>query len=235
MSKIQITPAWKDVKPSGFYVYIHRRATDGSVFYVGKGSLRRAWDRSPRSDWWLSVAKKNGVIVEIVQSGMSEACSLTMERIYINKHRHVGDKIVNATDGGEGASGYFPHWARSVCCSNGMRFPSLRHARDWLRSNGFPNAHHTGINKCCQGKLDRSHGFTWWYEGDEPKPFKCNRKYWAAPVLCSNGMSFPSISCAVLWLRDNGHPKAVTSNIVSCCKGRYMQAYGYVWSYDELK
>lgn len=35
MSKIQITPKYSEVKPQGFYVYIHRRATDGKTSSSG--------------------------------------------------------------------------------------------------------------------------------------------------------------------------------------------------------
>jgi hypothetical protein len=45
-------------------------------------------------------------MVEIVKDGMKEPCALTLERIAISK---IGrDNLVNLTDGGEGATGYYP-------------------------------------------------------------------------------------------------------------------------------
>ena len=35
-----------------FYVYTHRRASNGVVFYVGKGHGRRAYVKSHRGKWW---------------------------------------------------------------------------------------------------------------------------------------------------------------------------------------
>lgn len=235
MTKIEITPAYRHVKPKGFYVYIHRRATDGTPFYVGKGSNDRGWHKmASRGRFWKNIFNKNGATIEIYKDGMPEYCAFTLEKILIAKYRSLGITLANLTEGGEGVSGHTPPWARGVFCSNGMFFVSMRHATDWLRHNGFPNAHHTGINKCCQGKLVRSHGFTWWYDGDTPKEFIGSRKYWVAPVCCSNGMVFSSIVEAVSWLKINGYPRAGTSGIVACCKGRYKKAYGYVWNYVDI-
>lgn len=108
MTKIQITPTWPEVKPQGFYVYVHIRAATGEPFYVGKGSGWRAWDSRPckgRSEWWCACAKKNGVNVKIIKDGMSNQCSLTLEKIIIHKLRLEGCNLVNMTDGGEGTSG----------------------------------------------------------------------------------------------------------------------------------
>lgn len=67
-----------------FYVYIHRRETDGSVFYVGKGRDRRAWDMTNRNGDWKQEARAHGCSVFIIRDGMSEACALTLEGIGIS-------------------------------------------------------------------------------------------------------------------------------------------------------
>jgi len=87
-----------------FYVYIHRRATDGRVFYVGKGKGRRAWVSVGRSAYWTRIHMKHGRIVEIVESGMQEWWALEMEREQIALHGR--DLLCNLTDGGETSAGY---------------------------------------------------------------------------------------------------------------------------------
>jgi len=87
-----------------FYVYLHRRETDNSIFYVGKGKDRRAWSRSHRNRHWKNVAEKHGVSVEIYKSKMSEACALTLERIAIFSYGI--NNLANVTYGGGGTSGY---------------------------------------------------------------------------------------------------------------------------------
>ena len=50
-----------------FYVYSHSKESDGSVFYIGKGTGSRAWDFKKRNEYWKRVAAKYGVIVNILQ------------------------------------------------------------------------------------------------------------------------------------------------------------------------
>jgi hypothetical protein len=89
-----------------FYVYLHRKATTGEVFYVGKGVGRRAWEKR-RAEYWLRTVKKHGLIVEILQDGLQEWYAHELERDLIALHgrRDLGyGPLVNLTDGGEGSS-----------------------------------------------------------------------------------------------------------------------------------
>lgn len=103
MTKIDISPKWSEVKPQGFYVYLHRRATDGSVFYVGKGKDQRAWGRAHRNRHWNYISKKHGVVVDILRDDMSEVCAFTLEKVIISILGR--ENLANATSGGEGVSG----------------------------------------------------------------------------------------------------------------------------------
>jgi len=49
-----------------FYVYVHIKESDNTVFYVGKGSGGRAWDFYGRNVYWKNVKNKHGVRVEIL-------------------------------------------------------------------------------------------------------------------------------------------------------------------------
>jgi len=90
--------------PSDFYVYLHRRSTNGEVFYIGKGRGCRAWQIQGRSERWMATALKRGCIVEIIQSGMQEWWAFELELDLVALHQ--GRKICNVSDGGDGASGY---------------------------------------------------------------------------------------------------------------------------------
>ncbi len=90
-----------------FYVYVHRKKSDLVPFYVGKGHGRRAWEASEkrRSPHWVNIARKHGVFVEIYRDGLTEDQAFEEEKGLILNLREVGIKLVNQTDGGEGASG----------------------------------------------------------------------------------------------------------------------------------
>lgn len=87
-----------------FYVYLHRRASDGKVFYVGKGRNRRALSKSRRSQYWQNIVNKHGYTIEYVQTGMQEWWAFEMEIQLIEFYGR--ENLVNLTDGGEGASGF---------------------------------------------------------------------------------------------------------------------------------
>lgn len=91
---------------AGFYVYEHLRADTGEVFYVGKGSGHRARCRQGRNPYWRAVANKHGYVTRIVMSADDEDLAFLAEMELIDKHRRMGVRLTNLTDGGEGMSGF---------------------------------------------------------------------------------------------------------------------------------
>ena len=47
-----------------FYVYVHKKKSNGEVFYVGKGSGKRAWSSFGRNEIWQRTANKYGLKFE---------------------------------------------------------------------------------------------------------------------------------------------------------------------------
>ena len=92
---------------SKFYVYIHRRVTDGKPFYVGKGSGNRAWQfmGKQRNPYWHRVKNKHGVSVEIVFDNLTENEAFQCEKDTILEFNYFGYDLTNLTKGGEGSSG----------------------------------------------------------------------------------------------------------------------------------
>lgn len=102
---------------SDFYVYAHLRATDGVLFYIGKGHAKRAWSLHRRNPHWNNVATKHGFEVEILRSGMCEADAFNLEKDLIAGFRANGGTLTNMTDGGDGV--YSGEKAREVCSKAG--------------------------------------------------------------------------------------------------------------------
>ena len=90
-------------------VYLHRKATDGTVFYVGIGSEKRSLCKNGRSSWWYNTVDKHGYYVDIVERGLSweEACDSEIALIDLIGRKDLGlGSLVNLTDGGEGGLGH---------------------------------------------------------------------------------------------------------------------------------
>jgi group I intron endonuclease len=86
-----------------FYIYAHINPLFNKIFYIGKGSDKRAWDKRGRSEYWNNTVKKYGYIIDILEEGLSEEEAFEKEKWYIKR---IGrENLVNMTDGGEGASG----------------------------------------------------------------------------------------------------------------------------------
>lgn len=84
------------------FAYVHCKP-DGSVFYVGKGALRRAKNLRERNEYHRRVVAKYGrenILIGMLECS-SNAISLELERGIIKCLKRSGVKLTNCTDGGE--------------------------------------------------------------------------------------------------------------------------------------
>ena len=91
-------------------VYIHRKLSDDTIFYVGIGEPSRAYEKAPtsRSVVWHRTVKKYGYYVEVIFKDLSKEESCEIEIYLIEKFGRRDLKkgtLVNLTDGGEGVDG----------------------------------------------------------------------------------------------------------------------------------
>ncbi len=214
-----------------FCVYVHRKATTGEIFYVGKGRSKRPMVRCSRNKYWHNIVNKHGYIVEIIIQGLSDNQSRELEVELITWYGRLGlgtGPLVNMTPGGEGvrmddprvkanhASGIATAWSRPETKANHAAALSnkdfkKRHAEKtsiavkdaWTRPE-YRFKHISGIHK--QSKVKR--------------------------VCCiQNGLIFDTTLCAEKWLKENVNPKATGINVYKVCKGQRKSAYGYTWRY----
>jgi len=90
-----------------FYVYIHRRKDNNSIFYVGKGRADRFKTRSGRNKHWRGIVEKYGFVPEIVTDELTEDGAFQHEQFLIASLRVFGSKLANHSDGGGwGCTGY---------------------------------------------------------------------------------------------------------------------------------
>lgn len=83
-------------------VYLHRKQTDNSIFYVGVGNLKRAYSKQ-RPDWWQRVVKKYGYTIEIYKSNLTQEEAFQIEIELIAKYGRIdlgNGQLINQTKGG---------------------------------------------------------------------------------------------------------------------------------------
>ena len=89
-----------------FYTYAHSKP-NGTIFYIGKGQGKRAYDLTKRNVYWKRVAEKYGTpTVEILAGWKTEKEALDHEILLISCFKDMGYKLTNLTNGGEGSTGY---------------------------------------------------------------------------------------------------------------------------------
>lgn len=84
-----------------YYVYLHKRLTDNSIFYVGKGCGSRAWNYHGRNNYWTNIKNKYGIIVEILFDNLSEEESLQAEIDVIKELKYFNYTLANFSSGGD--------------------------------------------------------------------------------------------------------------------------------------
>lgn len=238
----------KNTFPEGCFVYVHRRADDGRIFYVGKASsLKRCKSKTGRNIHWERVAAKHGFHVEIVLSGLTneDACKNEQELIDF----FGMENLTNKTLGGEGAPGVVisekqrrymselfkgkkpsenTRIAQIAACSKpvgtvcGLRFSSAREAVKHMRSLGFENACAANILSSLKGKSQKAYGFEWRYLlNDGTLSESKYKKPDFMKVENDIGLSFDSANHAARWCISQGHTK---SDDVSSCASNIASA-----------
>lgn len=221
--------------PKDFYVYEHRKATTGDAFYVGKGSLKRAWAQSNRSAWWKRIAAKHGVVVRIIQDGLQEWAAHELEVGMIVLHGRADESrgpLINMTDGGDGTSGWkpTPETIQRISESNkGRKLTPEQRAAASARQAGV-----------CRGKYSAAHRLAISASKIGSKASEKTRAKISSaqrskirPIECVEaGITFFTTRDASAWLRGNGFSKAARTSISRAAK-RSIKAHGYTWRYAE--
>jgi len=204
---------------SSFYVYVHRRATDGSIFYVGKGIDNRSNESKSRNQHWKNIVKKHGYTIDFAQKDIQEWYAFELEKDLISYYGR--ENLCNKTDGGEGSSG-LKHSKSSIqkmsISSTGKKhsLSTKQKMSDWQKTKKLTTEHKKKIadsNKkrvlSAESKLKNSLS----------QPSK-------KQVICiDTNQMFESIKEAARYF------KIYASSIGKCCTNEYKQTQGMRFRY----
>jgi hypothetical protein len=85
------------------YIYGHYTTDTDKLFYIGKGTGRRAWSNRGRNPYWKRTADKHGLSVKILHDHLSDEDAYILEAQLIAEERTNPDTILtNILEGGEG-------------------------------------------------------------------------------------------------------------------------------------
>jgi hypothetical protein len=68
-----------------FYIYCHRRLTDGKCFYIGKGTGNRWKSSHFRNQYWKNIVNKCGFEPIILVNNISEQKAFELESYFCNQ------------------------------------------------------------------------------------------------------------------------------------------------------
>lgn len=94
------------MQANNFYIYEHIRPDTNQVFYVGKGCGNRCNSLRRNVHWKRIVAKAGGFTVRKIVENIDEELAFLAEQERIDQLKRLSFNLCNATNGGEGVSGY---------------------------------------------------------------------------------------------------------------------------------
>ena len=123
-----------------FYIYAHIRKDTNQPFYVGKGKAKRCFSKKGRNEYWHRIVDKCGYEIKIIADDLDEELAFFAEAECIDLYKRRGYKLVNMTDGGEGASGY-QHTEEHKTKMQGNEYWKF------VKTNGFAGKTHSDEQK----------------------------------------------------------------------------------------
>lgn len=195
-----------------YYVYAHRKLTDNSVFYIGKGKGGRSKSRSGRSNHWRNIVNKHGYYIDYLYSNLSneQACLLEIETI--KYFRDNGSAICNIFNGGE---------AGNV----GIKLTDEHKEKLRKAKLGKPQS----LEHAQKSRLNR--------KGKKNTPEHTERtiSLKRKKIIDSNGVIYKSANEASRILSKQYDKRVSQGNISMCARGKRNNAYDRSWSYDITK
>jgi len=194
-------------------VYVHRKESDKSIFYVGMGSIKRAYSKD-RSEHWKRIVNKHGYYIEIVKDNLTKEQAFALEIELIEEYGRMDLKkgqLVNQTSGGEALNALIrtKEWGNKISLALKGKVKTKEHLANWSKSR--------------MGKVTPEHVKEKIRRANRLNPFK------VVAILCYDYltsdfiMEFASAAEAArelgclrqsIWMNLNGRSKFINSKVL---------------------
>lgn len=237
-----------------FYVYAHHRATDGLLFYIGKGTRGRAFSHHNRNSYWKKIVGKHGFVAKIVSPLMSAHCAFTLERIMMAANWHP--RMANVSLGGDGTPYHsvesrakmsaslkgrkylpgarikaFEKRGKPIINSDGEIFPTSREAQRVLEKRWGRKISSGALSGALNGKHAHVYGLKWSFDTSKVPESPLPENY-GVPFECiETGEIFSSLTDAVNALKERRGKSS--SGLLSDAANKGRKAYGFHWRYVQ--
>lgn len=155
-----------------YKVYVHQRASDGEIFYVGKGRRWRENQKHNRNQHWHNIVNKHGLLVVVVASNLTNKEACVFEKLLI-KELSKTNKLVNCTLGGEGAEGY-THSEEAKAKMRGRKFSEEHRKKLSEAKKKNPSMYWLGKERSDTTKQKVSEGLKSYYAEQRQQNPKCD-------------------------------------------------------------
>jgi hypothetical protein len=215
-----------------FYVYCHRRKTDGKCFYIGKGTKNRYKSESGRNQYWWNIVNKHGFESEILVNDLTEEKAFELEAEFCKQIGYENLCNLNIENGWGGHSKteetkqklYTDIRNKNVSKSlKGYKQTKEHILKRSAHLKGKPNLKNKkskpeGFGKNISNKLKGK---------KHPNLQKSIIQYDLQGNIIKEWSSILE-ACLILFKDISKNP-----NITACCKNRIKSAYGYIWAYKN--
>jgi hypothetical protein len=188
-----------------FCTYAHY-TPQGRLFYIGKGSEKRAHSKAGRNNYWRKVVSKHGEPdVQILADWKTEREAFDHEVLLIECFKELGHKLCNLSNGGEGPSG-LKHSEEFK-----QRISALHKGNKWrqgLPTSARQKAIASQVHKGTKHAVGNTSRRTWVWVGTNIK---------SGEVVSFSGFNE---------LRNAG---CQHSNVIKCINGTRKSHKGYTW------
>lgn len=229
-----------------FYVYVHKKPCDLTIFYVGKGQLDRLNSRKSRNKHWWKIVNEFGFVPEIIKRFDIEEDALNYEKELIIQLKYDGFVLCNMTSGGQGTSGLLKSKedrARlSLIAKRFFSIPENREkfsniTKERMRDEEERMKVSAGLKKYFANPESRKKLSDTAKQRIYKNPnllilLKNQAEKMKIGVYCENhDIEFDSVSSARDWMKSIGFLKAQTSAISRVCNGSKQSYLGLRFKY----